>query len=381
VLFQLFGFFGETFDIDAFLTLVSAEDDNLSGTEGQTGEQSTFEALQATSFDLTVLSCVVELFKALPADALLPVTQPDDGLDGKLAVGQLTQKFLCKIAATCTSLEALLPGCTEVATRCLAVVDSAVLGSIQAAWRTLETARLFDQPLDRTRPPSDLLAEFLYSAEACASLLDRACPVPVPSVQLAIASSLPILLQAAYQRADDDEEHSEAALQCACALVVRVLSCGGPQAKSVFLEHLLAWLTRSYELLAPGAIQQSGLFSEQQIQMIRHFNLHPASGRQVISVLATPDMMHALLQCTTYSTKEEDMEVRGAAQEVIEALCAYLLSKDLTPEQVHAWSSLLLPLKVAEWEAEQAAESGATVGITAFARRLQVILLLDFLKC
>lgn len=390
---QLLAFFGDTFDIDAFLALMSSDDDSLSGTEehkqpAESSEISPTQALSDTTFDLTVLSTVVELFRQLPCSSLLPTTQPDDGLQGKLAVGPLTMSCLFKVAATSTSLEALLPGCTEVAARCLCVLDGAAYASIQAAARTLETARLFSVPVDRTRAPSDLLAEFLYATEASINLLDYNCPVPVPALQLSIASTLPILLLAAYQRCDDEDVHSEEALQSALALIVRVLTCGSTQAKSTFLGHLLAWLGRSYELLAPGegALQQSGLFSEQQIVLIRCANIHPASARQMLSVLATPGVLHALLHCTTYTTTLptgiEDTSVKDAAQEVIEALCAHLLHRPLTPEQMHAFSTLLLPLKVAEWEAEELGSGGVEggmssggsrwVGITTFARQLQV---------
>ena len=149
------------------------------------------------------------------------------------------------------------------------------------------------------------------------SLLDASCTVAVPTLQQAIASTLPILLQSAYERLDLDETAAESALNTMCALIERVLTCGALTSKLVLLTHMLAWLTRSYELLpSPGTIIGGNLFSEQQIHLIQLFNLDASSGCQMASVLATPSVMQALLLCTTTSTADVT-ELSQQAQQVL----------------------------------------------------------------
>eukprot|EP01032_Pedospumella_encystans_P014125 gene14125-16246_t len=360
---QLVAFFGDTFDINAFLTLIDEEDDNTNSTNNNTAaprsETDRLSSLQGHCFDLTFLSCVLDLFRAVPTHTLLPANQADDGMQRKLCVGPNTLQCLFKIAATSPSLEALLPGCTEVVTDTLSVLDDAALENIQAARHLFTTARIFTIKLDRTLSAGVILEHFTHSAQVCVSLLDASCTVAVPSLQQAIASTLPILLQSAYERLDQDETAAETALNTLCALIERVLTCGAPTAKSVLLTHLLAWLTRSYELLpSPGTIIGGDLFSEQQVQLIQQFNLDASSGRQMASVLATPSVMQALLLCTSVTTTSSDeTEISLQAQQVLEVLCAYFLQYhscdfNSNTNEVHQWRHLLLPLKLAEWEAE-----------------------------
>ena len=264
-----------------------------------------------------------------------------------------------------------------------------------SARRIFTTARIFTSKMDRTLPAGAVLEHFTHAAQACVSLLDASCTVAVATLQQAIASTLPILLQSAYERLDQDETAAATALNKICALIERVLTCGAPTAKSVLQTHLLAWLTRSYELLpSPGTIIGGDLFSEQQVQLIQQFNLDASSGRQMASVLATPSVMQALLLCTTTNSADET-EISLQAQQVLDVLCAYFLqyhSDDFSSDnkEVHQWSHLLLPLKLAEWEAEhqqsnsldatftdtQNNNTTATTqpsheALTSFARRLQ----------
>ena len=112
-------FFGDTFDMDAFLTLIDEEDDNRNSTSKTDTDR--LSSLQGHCFDLTFLSCVLDLFRAVPTHTLLPANQADDGMQRKLCVGPNTLQCLFKIAATSPSLQALLPGCTAVVTDTLSV--------------------------------------------------------------------------------------------------------------------------------------------------------------------------------------------------------------------------------------------------------------------
>ena len=376
--------------MDAFLALIDEEDDNTNSTTKTDTDR--LPSLQGHCFDLTFLSCVLDLFRAVPTHTLLPANQTVDGMQRMLSVGSHILQCLFKIAATSPSLEALLPGCTAVVTDTLCVVDGAALENITAARRLFTTARVFTAKFDRTLSAGAVLEHFTHAAQVCVSLLDASCTVAVPSLQQAIASTLPILLQSAYERLDQDETAAETALNTICALIERVLSCGAPTAKSVLLTHLQAWLTRSYELLpSPGTIRAGSLFSEQQVQLIEQFNLDASSGRQMASILATPSVMQALLLCTT-STTSDEAALSLLAQQVLDVLCAYFLqyhSCDFNSnnKEVVQWSHLLLPLKLAEWEAEHqqsntldatftGTQNNTTTlscheNLTSFARRLQ----------
>ena len=157
-------FFGDAFDMDAFLALIDEEDDTTSSTKNDTAaphsETDRLPSLQGHCFDLTFLSCVLDLFRAVPTHTLLPADQADDGMQRKFCVGSTTLQCLFKIAATSTSLEALLPGCTAVATNTLSVLDGTAMESIEAARRLFTTSRVFTAKVDRTLPAGAILGHF-----------------------------------------------------------------------------------------------------------------------------------------------------------------------------------------------------------------------------
>ena len=178
--------------MDAFLALIDEEDDNTNSTSQTDTDR--LPSLQGHCFDLTFLSCVLDLFRAVPTHTLLPANQADDGMQRKLSVGPTTLQCLFKIAATSPSLEALLPGCTAVVTDTISVLDGTAMENIKAARRIFTTARLFTAKFDRTLSAGTVLDHFTHAAQACVSSMDASCTVAVPTLQQAIASTLPIFV-------------------------------------------------------------------------------------------------------------------------------------------------------------------------------------------
>jgi hypothetical protein len=369
--------------------------------------------LQKSSFELVFLSCVLEMFKALPIGSLkrFPSSSaPSDSCsrdakdashvltqdaeeEGQVSVGQLSAACLSQLVARSGSLEAVLPGCGKVASQCLQQVDPGTFASINSVWRTLECAKPFLSQLDATASPDIMLPYLLQQAEQVVSLLEANCPVDgIVRTSHAVSRALPVLLQAAYQSAYDSqcgyhnasESASEALIDRAVALVLRVLCCGSNQAKIQLLLALDLWISRSFDATAfisalvrtnssnatdfsTAAASVAGigscvsnelqhLVSIPLVRLVHLFEIHPATGRNLPSLLATPTMMQALLHGCYFSACSEDGQVSGVDIEIrelsvglLEHVSSYLMHRKVS---VQMWAGVLLPLKALEWAQE-----------------------------
>lgn len=413
---QLLAFFGESFDLDAFLALMYSDDEASSGSDDEGGEgghtlqaapqhhqqqhqqrqqlqqarreqaDATLGALRTSSFDLTFLTAVVEVLKAVPVWAMrgqsstggATTTGASVGAEASgVTVGALTQACICRLVASQSSIEALLPGCATVAQDCLAVLDGAMLRRIQATSRTLACAHIFTA---RNLPDEELqvlLPKLVSCLEDCVCLLDAGCPVSLPSAQSALVVTLPVLLLAAHQYPPEEQGDDDDLVARVLALICRVLSCGDDSFKTTLLEHLLTWTTKAFEtlksLVSPGGA--AARFAEAQSRFIRQCDFHPATGRQVVPLLATPQVLQCLLSAYLTSAAS-DSALNVAVVDLLDVLCAYLVNNETITTSgsggavTSGWAGLLLPLKVLEWEIEPV--DGAQCAVIAFARKLQV---------
>lgn len=352
---------------------MGAEDPSteLSAAAQKQHAQDTIDSLRASSCQLLLLSSALEVFRAVPVQYFIPVAENASGAEGKVSVGDLCWASLCRMAGARSSLETVIPGCTDTAERCLSVLDPDTLSSIRSCEQSLRCAQIFTQLIQNEAVHSDrMLSQLVARAEAAADLLDASCPVSAPAIQGGLVGALPILLLACCE----SESDLSAEVDTLLAVVVRTLSCGAEPYKSLLLQHLVAWLT------CPAAVT----LAEPHRRMCAVFSLTARHGRHLEPLLATPIVIQALL-LDTYFTAEKDTSsapIRSAAVEVVEALCRYLLNAGLSQEHLEPWSTVLLSLKTLEWEPESAGQSH-TARCT-FARQLQVSLIIlnhNYLHC
>ena len=153
-----------------------------------------------------------------------------------------------------------------------------------------------------------------------------------------------------------------------CALIMRVLSCGGDDSKTQLLRGLKTWLTHSYEVMSAirsgnssngndSSTTVRALLTPHQQLLVQRFELHPAAGRQVVTVLATPQFMQCLLLKSYFSEDSnitaEASELSSLAAAVVEVLSEYLMNREIMREDMAAWSAVVLPLKAFEWAVEE----------------------------
>lgn len=212
--------------------------------------------------------------------------------------------------------------------------------------QAIECSEVFLSTNTWSESPESLLDQLINAAEIVVESLDESCSLCesplLEKAKLSLCASLPIILIAC-----EENNNEEQYVPRVIAMLLRIFTCGKWQFKPHLVRNILMFTRSSHSYNS----QESSSTDQLRFEMASRFCIEPFVHHYLMTKLATPQIMHALL-VLGYFQNDIDSE-----QDIFIAILNNISEYLITTNELYSiseiswlpWAQLLPSLKLLEW--------------------------------